>query len=262
MKDFCEQFNSVTDFFNTVENRKVNKVFENIKPMSQYCNTKSCCTKDFEEAKNLLFNGDVENFEKIKRCEIKVKPVPNEQKKVIQRGYSGFLPSIPLYLQNNPKCMFSLKKENVESRVINVYINNSVPYSVESGDIVRFGAAISTLINTLELNKIRINLFVVYKTTEKKQNLTLIVKIKKADAPLNKLAIAYPLINPSFLRRNFTRWIERIPIKINKDFSWWYGRPCYDFKAKDGIVINAIDVIKGKDFNPESIYDKYFSTRC
>ena len=261
MKDFCEQFNSVIEFFNTVESRKVNKVFENRILYSDFCEQKNCGTEDFEEAKNLLFNGDFKNFEKIKQCEIKLKPLSNEQKKIIQRGYSGFLPSIPLYLQNNPKCMFSLKKEKIKSRIVNIYINNSIPCIVTNGEILRFGAAISTLINTLELKKIRVNIFLVYKTMANNQSLTLIIKLKKAEAPLNKLAIAYPLINASFLRRNFTRWIERVPCEILKDFSKKYGRQFFDFLANDGIVINAYDVIKSKDFNPESIYGKYFFAR-
>lgn len=262
MKDFCEQFNSVMEFFNTVESRHVNKAFENEILYSDFCPQRECSTKNFEEAKSLLFNGDFQNFEKIKQCEIKVKPISNEQKKIIRRDYSGFLPSIPLYLQNNPKCMFSIKKEKIKSHIINIYINNTVPSYITSAKIVRFGAAISTLVNTLELKKMRVNIFLVYKTMVKKQNLTLIIKLKKAEAPLNRLAIAYPLINASFLRRNFTRWIERVPCEIREDFTKTYGSPCFDFKASDGIVINALDVIKSKDFDPESIYKRYFSARC
>ena len=124
--------------------------------------------------------------------------------------------------------MIASKKIVTKTKVINIIYNISVPGSLEASGIVNAGAKMVSIIRYLEQNNIRVNLYTIWATWDKKSGhrCAFYVKIKDAGAPLNLLNIAYPIINPSMLRRHGFKWLETIPTKIpTGDYLKGYGAP-------------------------------------
>jgi hypothetical protein len=53
------------------------------------------------------------------------------------------------------------------------------------------------------------------------------VQIKHWRQPSNPLKIAYPLLHPSYLRRNGARWLETHPEVVDRMFTKGYGIPIH-----------------------------------
>ena len=106
--------------------------------------------------------------------------------------------------------MLASKKITTKTKVINIIYNISVPGSLEASSIVNAGAKMVSIIRYLEKNGIRVNLYTIWAIWDKKSDhrCAFFVKIKDAGAPLNLLNIAYPIINPSMLRRHGFKWLE------------------------------------------------------
>lgn len=237
--DFAETFPSLGVFLNTIDNRPLNKVFQDAnKESSKTGGFSFTGTHDYQEASSLMLHGDSTNLDKL----VAVDGVDLSQlrgsKKVNrqQKSVCGGFPLVPVYLTGVPKNMLASKKISVKTKVINIIYNISVPGSLDAVDIIKAGAKMVSIIRYLEQNNIRVNLYTIWATWERKSEhrCAFFVKIKDAGAPLNLLNIAYPVINPSMLRRHGFRWLETIPIKIPQgDYILGYGSPVSGAKIPD-----------------------------
>ena len=228
--DFAETFPSLGVFLNTIDSRPMNKVFVDDETECSKTGSKSfTTTKSYEEASELMLHGDSENLKKLVSIDnvdlLKLhgtKKVNRQQKSVC-----GGFPLVPVYLTGVPKDMLASKKIVTKTKVINIIYNISVPGSLEASSIVKAGANMVSIIRYLERNGIRVNLYTIWATWDKRSlhRCAFFVKIKDAGAPLNLLNIAYPIINPSMLRRHGFKWLETIPTKIPNSYTYGYGSP-------------------------------------
>ena len=228
--DFAETFPSLGVFLDTIDSRPINKVFVDDKTECSKTGSKSfTTTKSYEEASELMLHGDGTNLDKL----VAVDGVDLSQlrgsKKVNsqQKSVCGGFPLVPVYLTGVPKNMLASKKIVTKTKVINIIYNISVPASLEASSIVKAGANMVSIIRYLEKNGIRVNLYTIWATWDKSSlhRCAFFVKIKDAGAPLNLLNIAYPIINPSMLRRHGFKWLETIPTKIPEGYAYTYGSP-------------------------------------
>ena len=230
--DFSEVFNSLSAFSKALNDRQINPVFK-YKQSSQRNDeygSEFTTTKNYEEASELMLHGDSTNLDKL----VSVDGVDLSQlrgyKKVNrqQKAVCGGFPLVPVYLTGVPKNMLASKKIVTKTKVINIIYNISVPCSLKASSIVNAGANMVSIIRYLEKNGIRVNLYTIWAIWDKKSGhkCAFYVKIKDAGAPLNLLNIAYPIINPSMLRRHGFKWLETIPTKIPAgDYVKGYGSP-------------------------------------
>ena len=208
--DVFERYESISEFVNTINDRQVDPFYAG-REMSHYEFRKSWYyTNSFQEADDLLMNGDLETA---KKMNAKVRNIKQAKgvKNTITRSPVGFVPNIPAYLSGNPYNMFSVRSQSYKStKVVSLIINNTVSSEVDSEDLAAYGVKILNITQALESKGYRLNIYAstLASFSDSKNRGILLVKIKDSGKPLNFTNVAYPLANPSFLRRHIFRWIE------------------------------------------------------
>src|SRR5574344_1707547 len=232
--NYSEVFNSLSAVNKALNDRQINPVFKN-KQASQgdsEFRREFTTTKNYKEASELMLYGDSTNLDKlvavngVDLSRLRGSKKVNSQ----QKSVCGGLPLVPVYLTGVPKNMLASKKIVIKTKVINIIYNISVPGSLKASSIVKAGAKMVSIIRYLEKNGIRVNLYTIVAIWDRGSGhkCAFYVKIKDAGAPLNLLNIAYPIINPSMLRRHGLKWLEPIPTKLPKgDYLNVYGYPLY-----------------------------------
>lgn len=170
-------------------------------------------TDSFTEADNLLKFGDEENAKKIQAAHANVKATPGvSERNRLYNSPCGFLPIVPRVLAGVPENMLNIRKEEYRStKVINVIYNTAVDYRVSAKEIIKTSASVASAIKTLEKNGYRVNLHVANFVYMNSTPVYIAVKIKDAGQYFDGLRVAYPLVNPSFLRRHIFAVLERMP---------------------------------------------------
>ena len=217
-KNYFEMFSSVRDYSRALETRTKNNVLFNSNRSETHPEW-WCTTASYNVADNLLKFGDKANFEKIKAYTIK-NSLDQKASTVLkfEKSVCGIIPIVGAFLSGSPKCMLATKKVAKENRIYNIYIDTSVHKKVESDKIIEIGARIVALIGAIEAKQVRCNVFVGASACEFSQTITHFICVKKANQAFNKLALAYFLINPSFLRRHNFRYLECFPGVLDPAF--------------------------------------------
>lgn len=269
--EYVEFFDSLQSFSETINSRPTNKPFKDYYgdyPNSMRegdCHTKFSGTESFSEADKLMLGGDYESLKKLKEVNLPTTIKRDSVYKTqVRKSVCGSLPNVPLYLRGVPTNMLDFQKTKVPGRTVNLIVNNAVSSEESAENIVRVGALIAASIKDIEEKGIRVNLYIVktLKGESSKDRIALVIRLKKAESPLNMLNIAYALINPSFNRRHCFRFLETIPVKkIESCFVAHYGRlfplsKCINQTGnkrlqlfKDAIKLSVNDLCKIKDDN-------------
>lgn len=252
-----EIFDSLQSFAQTINNREINPMFEYhcYSQTEDKNRVKKVGTESYSDADNLLFTGDNKNLTKLKKANIKSISSNDYTKNMlkIQKQVCGCLPNIPLYLIGAPNNMLNFKRTQTKSKVINILVNIAVSYDITAKEIIEAGANIASVVRELEKNGIRVNLYISCFSKKSNDYIGFIANIKKSSAPLNMLNIAYPLINPSMLRRHYFKFVETIPVQISEQFLGSYGEvvsfntmlqhePKLN-KFKDAVIIDMQEMI-------------------
>lgn len=231
--NYSEIFPTLSAFSDALNTRKNNKFFTHFYGDNYPSYTSSerfTGTKDYKTADQLLICGDSANLDKLMSVSgVDLSAVRGNQKRnVCQKSVCGGVPLVPVFLTGVPKNMLASRKITTKTKVISLLINCAYDFHITTDKIINLGAKLVSIIRYLEKNGIRVNLYAgVYLQDSLKNDYQFAVLIKNAGAPLNLLNIAYPIINPSFLRRHVFRWLETLPISIaitnNKRFADTYG---------------------------------------
>ena len=202
--------------------------------------TKFTGTKSFEVADNLLKFGDKENADKINAAirKIKAQGKGNETRNKLYNSPCGFMPIVPKVLAGDPQNMLAIRKQTYNStKVLNVVYNVSIECGITVEEIIETAAKVANVIASLEKNGYRINLYA-YDCGEGEKNTisTLLIKIKDSGKYMDTLRIAYPIINPSFLRRHIFAYYERLE---GYGLDWYYSAIVSDKEAESYLPIKA-----------------------
>ena len=255
MKQYFEKYESVTEFINTIEKRQVRESFRNCQE-SKSKDYDFTGTYDYPEANNLLMYGDKKNADKLNEAlrKIKTQGKGNETRNKLYNSPCGFMPIVPKVLAGDPQNMLAIKKQAYRStKVINIIYSMSCSGSVPADEILNNSAKLVEVICQLEKNGYRVNLYAGdnARFMRLKSYTAVIIKLKDSGKYLDPLKIAYPLVNPSFLRRHAFRWMETFP---EFDACGNYGgamsgeefREFMKDKFKNAVVLSFYDVC-GKD---------------
>lgn len=254
-KDVFERYESISEFVNTMNARPVDPFYKDIlisHETGEY-RTAFTGTKSFEEADDLLMNGDLETAKKMNAKARNVKQAKGV-KNTITRGPVGFVPNIPAYLSGNPNNMFFVRSQSYKStKVVSLIINNTVPYTVGGDELAAFGVNLLNVVTALESKGYRLNVYITDTSYFDKSKNTgvLVVKIKDSGKPLNLTKVAYPIANPSFSRRHCRNWIEKNGNLKSKGYG--FGLPYSESKAilakhfSKFVYINTNDLYKDSE---------------
>lgn len=213
-------------------------------------------TASFDEADNLMKYGDEDNAKKIQlaSANVKAKTTPGESNR--NRLYSspcGFLPIVPRVLSGVPENMHTIRKEAYKNtKIINIVYNVTAGYSVEADEIIEVSAKVASVIKTLEKNGYRVNLYLACVCGVNSKTVCITVKTKDSGQYFDTLRAAYPLVNPSFLRRHLSAVLERIKeIQLPSG----YGKVLSDEDAQNYLGAGAkyLSFYKCRHMNAEDI---------
>ena len=241
-KVIFNKFNSVEEFSNWLQSTPQTakgKEFDESNKTDEYY-TEFSGTKSFDEAQNLLKYGDKVNADKIAATirKIKAQGKGNETRNKLYNSPCGFMPIVPKVLAGDPNNMLAIRKQRYNStKVLNIAYNTMVSWSISTEEIIETAAKVANVIASLEKNGYRVNLYVCFSvksTCDESSKAISIIKIKDSGKYLDTLRIAYPLVNPSFLRRHLFAYLERV-----ENYILWkgYGIPLDDDAAQKYIPL-------------------------
>ena len=248
-KKVFEKFDSVHEFLNTINKRQVRESFEHHQS-SQSKDTYWTGTNDYSEATNLFMYGDKANADKLNIVlkKIKAQGKGNETRNNLYNSPCGFLPVVPKVLAGDPQNMLAIKKQTYRSsKVINLVYSMSCAGNVSAEAILSNSVKLVEVICQLEKNGYRINLYTGDNAELSRAETAFIIKIKDAGKYLDTLKIAYPLVNPSFLRRHAFRWMEtNQQVDARGDYGRaMEGREFREFlkdKFKNAVILSFYDI--------------------
>ena len=209
-----ERYNSIADFRKSLERKKIGKMYDE---NNEYVFDKDFCgTSTHKEADELLTNGDTFTAKIIECC--------NKNKRfdrttnTIKQDFCGFVPNVGAVVSGSPINMYNVKQTTYRNtKVLNLVYFIGASYDVDKQELAAAGAKFLNIINTLEAQGYRTNVFaarcaipVIDGKTQNKSLLNVAVKIKDSGKHLNITKIAYPIAHPSFFRRHCFRWADTV----------------------------------------------------
>lgn len=229
-------FDSLQEMSNWISTTPRTKRGEELQKSTEITSSRNSFTgtASFEEADNLMKYGDEENAKKIQLASVNVKAkmtpgVSNKNR--LYNSPCGFLPIVPRVLSGVPENMLAIRKEAYKNtKIINIVYNVTAGYSVEADEIIEVSAKVACAIKTLEKNGYRVNLYLACVCGVNSKTVCITVKTKDSGQYFDTLRAAYPLVNPSFLRRHLSAVLERIKeIQLTPG----YGKVLSDYDAQE-----------------------------
>lgn len=199
-------------------------------------------TYSFEEADALLRDGDTKNAERLKAVSgTGLKAPAGETTKTRRYNHvTGGNVNVPAMLNGLPKSMIAQKKMIYKNtKVLSLIYGFSIDWTVNEDEISRVSVNLVSAIMGLEKKGYRINLYVGFGCQHSEERVGMFVRIKDAGQYIDPKKMAYPLVNPSMLRRHNFRFLETVPGLKVKTWSHGYGRPLKDIESLTDLAKEA-----------------------
>ena len=215
-----ERYNSIAEFQKALERREIGYMYNR-----ESTNVDFRGTKTHEDADKLLINGDTFTAKIIQGCNIQKKN--NRTTNTIKQDFCGFVPNVGAVVSGSPINMYNVKQTTYRNtKVLNIVYFIGASFDVDKEELANAGAKLLNIINTLEAQGYRTNIFaarcIIPAINGKKQKnslLNLAIKIKDSGKHLNITKIAYPIAHPSFFRRHCFKWADTVCKNLTETYS-------------------------------------------
>ena len=215
-----EKFDDIYEFSDTIATRPQNPLFKG-KYSSQCEGDKSWYGTDtYAEADHLLQFGYEQGVQAINSV---TSILGNEDEHLIRVAPVGQVPHVPNFIAGVPCNMIYKQRVARPKKVINIFFDRGVAYSVSSEEIITASARLLDLVEFLERRGYSVNLEVgdssvfknckyCFSSDEIRTVRILSIKIKDGRTnSTNRRKVAYLLVHPSFSRRHVFKWMETHP---------------------------------------------------
>lgn len=218
-----ERYNSIADFRKSLERKKIGKMYDE---NNEYVfGKKFCGTSTHKEADELLTNGDAFTAKIIEGCN-KNKRF-NRTTNTIKQDFCGFVPNVGAVVSGSPLNMYNVKQTTYRNtKVLNIVYFIGASSDVDKQELAATGAKLLNIINTLEAQGYRTNVFaarcivpIINGKAHENSLLNLAVKIKDSGKHLNITKIAYPIAHPAFFRRHCFQWADTVCQNITDTYT-------------------------------------------
>lgn len=139
------------------------------------------------------------------------------KEKTVRKTYNdvvGYMPNIPRYVMGLPDNMRAEKRVVHKSKIVNVYLDCTVPWRVGSKELEEACTRLVEEILGLEKCGYRVNLTAMFTSAMSGELAFVGVKIKGANEPLNLARVLFPFVRAQdFLRSLCFGWYERTKVK-------------------------------------------------
>lgn len=231
MKNIVKKFDSLSEYSRYLT-KPVSALFQMYGHEASRTGGKSFTnTESWEEAEQLLKFGDKENLAKLQTKMIKrgLKGSGETKKVETYRSFAGYAPHVPSYVAGSPLNM--LRKREVKTynrKIVNIMYSPVAHGGIDADDLLEASLAVMNFVSSLEKQGYKVNLYTIITTRKRNQTVSQIVKIKSSDDYTNLAKVVYPMVNPSFLRRHFFRFMEVTEEVTEREFCRAYGVPVYE----------------------------------
>lgn len=231
MKNIVKKFDSLSEYSRYLT-KPVSVLFQMCGQESSRTGSKTfTSTESWEEAEQLLKFGDKENLAKLQTKMIKqgLKGSGETKKVETYRSFVGYAPHIPSYVAGSPLNMLRKREVKTSNRkIVNIMYSPVAHGGIDADDLLEASLAVMNFVSSLEKKGYKVNLYTIITTRKRYQTVAQIVKIKSSDDYTNLAKVVYPMVNPSFLRRHFFRFMEVTEEVTEREFCRTYGVPVYE----------------------------------
>jgi len=224
MRLVFEEYDSLSKYLETISKREPNNVFKHETLSSQKSDREFSLTGSYEEALTLAKVGYKEGLDKIEAANKKSRHTEAAPKAMPAVGPVGYAPHVPNAITGVPFSMITKTQIEQKAKVISILYYMGGHCGIDTSEFVKAGKNILNVIHTLEVQGYRVALYVMTAYCKSGEYAINRVQIKHWRQPSNPLKVSYPLIHPSYFRRNGFRWLETVP-ELKADFTYGYGRP-------------------------------------
>lgn len=168
MKDnnIIETVNTKIKIYSKEEFEKVikGKRFNNRNNQSQVASPEFAGTESLEEAEKLRTNGDMDSYRQIQYFVNKFISYTKFNKKISKNKEDvvGFAPNVSATLMGVPKNMFNREERKLPMKEISIAISPTFSSKYTTQEIITFGTVMISLIDKLENENIKVNLFTLF----------------------------------------------------------------------------------------------------
>lgn len=259
-----EHFKSIDDMIRTIESRPNNRVMrsENASRMGDYSFTK---THSYDEAKKLYQFGYTEVLDKIKiAMNQPIKANATINRRQVITNVIGYAPHVPNAILGLPNSMILTKSQPQKTKAMSICYCITENCETDSEEFIRSGIAILGVINSLELQGVRVKLRIVFycaKEGEERAFGTVDIKDYREHLDLQKLC--FPIAHPSMFRRIGFKWLETCQGLRNEEWAFGYGSQTRNEKEiekylleKDEVFLN-LSKTRSFDYDVNKIIDSF-----
>ena len=151
---------SKEEFENVIKGKR----FNNRNNQSQVASPEFAGTESLEEAEKLRTNGDMDSYHQIQYFVNKFISYTKFNKKISKNKEDvvGFSPNVSATLMGVPKNMFNREEHKLPMKEISIAISPTFSSKYTTQEIITFGTVMISLIDKLENENIKVNLFTLF----------------------------------------------------------------------------------------------------
>ena len=151
---------SKEEFENVIKGKR----FNNRNNQSQVASPEFAGTESLEEAEKLRTNGDMDSYRQIQYFVNKFISYTKFNKKISKNKEDvvGFAPNVSATLMGVPKNMFNREERKLPMKEISIAISPTFNSKYTTQEIITFGTVMISLIDKLENENIKVNLFTLF----------------------------------------------------------------------------------------------------
>lgn len=224
MANVLKKYDSIHALAHDIDTATTNKIFQTERLSSSEGSETFTGTADWQTAHGLLLNGDTATAAKIQKHFVRLTSAAKVQRPRFAPAVVGNVPVVGAYLSGSPRAMLAKTPLNTRARVITIVYNVVADGGQRADELARRGAVVLAAVNAIEMSGVRVNLYAAVTAKKGSDTLTFCTRIKTDGQRLNIAQIAYPLANPSYLRRHYFRIVETADKLTSKHWPGSYGQ--------------------------------------
>lgn len=226
-----EKFDSIGQMLDTIESRPNNNVM-NGEHNSHDDDYDFTLTHSYEEALDLFRYGYTKPLKEIKN--ILDKKIANTQiknRRIVSTGVVGYTPHVPNAILGLPNSMIDTTILPHKTKAISIIYAPVANCWTSAKELQKAGIAMMSVINTMELNGVRVNLSICPKCSARDDEYAIpMVKVKDYREHMDLKKLMFPIVHPSMFRRFGFKWLETCVGLTNTGWKWGYGHSIQDCK--------------------------------
>lgn len=224
-----EKFDSIGQMLDTIESRPNNSIMKN-------CNSSIdpdydfTLTHSYDEAVKLFRYGYTNPLKQIKN--VLDKKIANTQirnRRIVSTGVVGYTPHVPNAILGLPNSMINTTVIPHKQKAVSIVYAPTGNGDISALALRKAGIALLSVINTMELNGIRVNLSICPKCSAEGDEYGIVmVKVKDYREHMDLQKLMFPVVHPSMFRRFGFKWLETCNGLTRQSWAYGYGHTIRD----------------------------------